>query len=297
METILDSDLDEKSFSANKYLDVWMAGVGLYCLVFISFLPGLKSLAINFLSEERFEQIEFLTLSVSILYLPFLIGYAINFLSLVISKAFRKGKNERKTALIASRLFSLIANSLLITKILVGGMPSYNHYFIDSKPLEILKSLFLGVNFFGLIIFSAVSLWLFALLSSWANGKKEILEKLLKVLLLMSLIVIAIFSWRIFYDDGSIFHLNVVLFPLITVLNSSHTFPMASDDFVALYGGYFLLIQIPLKVLGSNLLSVQIILCFSVVIQSLMYKKQASCIHSFCLIDILELLLFPHNDT
>lgn len=266
----------DRFFIFDPYVDLWLKGVGAYYLTFIFLFHILFDRILNrfnFISEERLELIIYLILVISSLYLPLLFGQIIDLFTSIVSKIIKNWqskKSETKLGFFLAWMSSLALNGLAIKKITAEG--SYGIYLKPRLLKELFEKAILSSDLIVLLILAAIILTLFLSLVLWYDNN-QVIKKFLneRNILLIVLILIALFSWKLVYDNSNLYHLNVFLFPLVSVINHSPSVPLVSDGFLTIYGGYFLWMQIPLKILGSGLLPVQTILCFLVLLQILMY--------------------------
>ena len=260
-------------------IDFWLKGVGFYYLVFIFIFNVLKRSSLSHLiPEERLESIVYITLVISSLYLPFILGKWLDILAWNFIKMIKSNQSEDyklKLKFFLLWILSLIFNSLAIKKIALENGESYDVYF--THVAEILNPIIAGVNFISLMIFSIIILFLYLIVRFLSFNKRMRLVAQ-NLFLLIFMVAIAFFSWNLFYISSGLYHLNVVLFPLVTILNNSPSLPMVSDGFISLYGGYFLWMQLPLKIFGANLLSIQVLFHSLILLQILMYFLISRCL-------------------
>jgi hypothetical protein len=119
------------------------------------------------------------------------------------------------------------------------------------------------------------------------------LRKFLRTLLIENIVFIGVLvtvtsvAWSLVYTDSSNFHFNVVLFPLAAINSDSPFIPLVDDEFISLYGGYYLWLGLLSRLMGNNLLSIKIVVCSLIALQILLYYLIVKAIYQNPLIRIL----------
>ncbi len=263
----------------------WIKGVGCYLLIFMfcsNILENNLLKKVSFISHKGFETIQYYTLIISLLYLPIVIGNAIDFGSVTIIKIIRNWEvknSDRKLEILVAWIISITFNTAAIQRIAMQNVKSFDFYLKQNLLKRVFETNIANANSIEIILVSSIFLACFfaiCLLFESNQLLKKIFDE--RIVLLFIVIILSVAWWGMVFGINSLYHLNVVLFPVVNNLTNSPSTPIVSDGFISLYGGYFFLLSLLIKPLGVNLLSVQTILLACVILQIILCFTIIRCL-------------------
>ncbi len=251
----------------------WLKGIGVFILIAIYLNMFIVKYFKQFSQTESHDTILYLVVTVSIFLLPSLFGNFLDFISLMLTNIvnnWESRSNNLKLQTLFSFCFSIILNTIAIQRIFTSSTAeSFNIYFHLIQLRNVINYL-LNLNFLSIILFSFMMTCIcFYFLIDTIKFLKMIFNEYL-ILIVVS-ILMSIICWNLIDMDNGLYHLNVVLFPIVAINTSSPYVPIVSEGFISLYGGYFLWIGILIRLFGNTLFSVKIVLTILTILQIILY--------------------------
>lgn len=274
--------------------DQWLKGVGAFLLIFIDVNYLLTTRFGGLKGNERYETMWYLFILISVIFLPIFLGKFLNYFSSILSKIINNWQvtsQSRNLEFLISWGLGLVFNTIAIQRLFTqetgGSLRLYIRPEMSSNS-DKLTTYLSSLNFLLLIPVALILTVIFFFLLHLFS-----LRKFLRTLLIENIVFIGVLvtvtsvAWSLVYTDSSNFHFNVVLFPLAAINSDSPFIPLVDDEFISLYGGYYLWLGLLSRLMGNNLLSIKIVLCSLIALQIILYYLIAKAIYKNRLIRIL----------
>ena len=252
----------------------WLKGIGLFLLISIYLnmfvIKGFK----RFGQTETHDTILYVIFTISIIIFPTLLGKFLDFISFLLINIFNNWKSKSsssKTRDSFSLCLSIIINTIAIQKIFANGTTASFNIYLKPIQLRTVINYFINSNLVSIILFSLIITFVYYcyFLVDISSLLKKIFNEYF-VLILVSILV-SVTCWNLIDIDNSLYHLNVVLFSIVAFNTDSPSLPIVSEDFISLYGGYFIWIGILVKLFGNTLFSIKFVLTILTTLQVILY--------------------------
>jgi hypothetical protein len=275
-------------------IDQWLKGVGIFVLIFIDVNYLITTRFGRLKGNERYEAMWYLFILISIIVLPIFLGKVLNYLTSILSKIINNWQvtnQSRNLEFLFSWGLGLVFNTIAIQRILTQGTAESLRLYMKpemSYNWRELTTYLSSLNFLVVIPVALILTVIFFFLLHLFS-----LRKFLRTLLIENIVFIGVLvtvtsvAWSLVYTDSSNFHFNVVLFPLAAINSDSPFIPLVDDEFISLYGGYYLWLGLLSRLMGNNLLSIKIVVCSLIALQILLYYLIVKAIYKNPLIRIL----------
>jgi hypothetical protein len=275
-------------------INQWLKGVGIFVLIFIDVNYLITTRFGRLKGNERYEAMWYLFILISIIVLPIFLGKVLNYFSSILSKIINNWQvtnQSRNLEFLISWGLGLVFNTIAIQRLFTQGTAESLRLYMKpemSYNWRELTTYLSSLNFLVVIPVALILTVIFFFLLHLFS-----LRKFLRTLLIENIVFIGVLvtvtsvAWSLVYTDSSNFHFNVVLFPLAAINSDSPFIPLVDDEFISLYGGYYLWLGLLSRLMGNNLLSIKIVVCSLIALQILLYYLIVKAIYKNPLIRIL----------
>jgi hypothetical protein len=275
-------------------INQWLKGVGIFVLIFIDVNYLITTRFGRLKGNERYEAMWYLFILISIIVLPIFLGKVLNYFSSILSKIINNWQvtnQSRNLEFLISWGLGLVFNTIAIQRLFTQGTAESLRLYMKpemSYNWRELTTYLSSLNFLVVIPVALILTVIFFFLLHLFS-----LRKFLRTLLIENIVFIGVLvtvtsvAWSLVYTDSSNFHFNVVLFPLAAINSDSPFIPLVDDEFISLYGGYYLWLGLLSRLMGNNLLSIKIVVCSLIALQILLYYLIVKAIYQNPLIRIL----------
>lgn len=275
-------------------IDQWLKGVGAFLLIFIDVNYLLTTRFGRLKGNDRYEAVWYLFISISIIFLPTILGKVLNYFSSILSKIINNWQvtnQSRNLEFLLSWGLGLVFNTIAIQKLFTQGTAGSLRLYMTpemSYNWRELTTYLSSLNFLALIPVALILTVIFFFLLHLFS-----LRKFLKTLLIENIVFIGVLvtvtsvAWSLVYTDQSNLHFNLVIFPLAALNSDSPFTPLVSEGFWTWYGGYYLWLGLLSRLMGNSLLSIKIVVCSLIALQIILYYLIVKAIYKNPLFRIL----------